>query len=248
MADNQSPWDRDPEPAQAGSPLRFWLWVASLIVLGAAIWKLSEMFPGQVDSDWDRARIIQLFVVLALVSAGFTFTRRRKVGELARNVAIWMAIAAVLAIGFSFRDELQDIGSRLRAELVPGTPIVSNGEVVITASEGGHFYVYGNADGNAVRFLIDTGASEIVLSPADAARIGVDTRSLTFDLPSQTANGVGFGAATTLESLAVGPIRLADVKVVVNQADMGSSLLGMTFLRSLRSFEFRGDRLFLRPR
>jgi aspartyl protease family protein len=248
MADANGPWNREPEPEEAGSPLRFWLWVISLAVLGGAIWKLSEMFPGQLSSDWDRYRLIQLVAILALVSAGFFFARQRRIGELVRKLAIWAGIALALLIGFAFRNELQDVGSRLRAELIPGTAIASNDEVVISASEDGHFYVYGNGDGVAVRFLIDTGASAIVLSPADAARIGIDTGRLTFNLPSQTANGVGFGATTTLDSLAVGPIRLTDVNVVVNQTDMSSSLLGMTFLRSLRSFEFRGDKLYLRPR
>ena len=248
MPDAPGPWHREPEPAQTGSPVRFWLWVASLAVLGGALWKLSEMFPGQVSSDWDRYRLIQLVAILALVSAGFFFSRQRKIGELVRNLTIWAAVTIVLLIGFAYRYELQDVGERVRAELIPGAPVVANGEVVITASENGHFYVFGNADGNEVKFLIDTGASEIVLSPADAARIGLDTRSLRFTFAAQTANGVGFGAPVTLESLAVGSIRLADVNVVVNQADMPESLLGMAFLRSLRSFEFRGDKLYLRPR
>jgi aspartyl protease family protein len=248
MADAPGPWKREPEPAQAGSPVRFWLWVGSLAVIGAAIWRLSEMFPGQLSSDWDRARLFQLVGILALVSGGFFFARQRRVGELVRNLAIWTGIALVLLIGFAFRDELQDVGSRLRAELIPGTVTTSNDEVVIAAAEDGHFYVFGNANGNAVRFLIDTGASGIVLSPSDATRIGIDTENLRFTLPSQTANGVGFGAAVTLNSLAVGPIRLSDVNVEVNQAGMPYSLLGMAFLRSLRSFEFRGDKLYLRPR
>ena len=248
MADAPNPWKRESEPAQSGSPVRFWLWVLSLAVIGAAIWKLSEMFPGQLDSDWDRARLVQLVVILAMVSAGFFFARQRRIGELVRNLAIWSGIALVLLIGFAFRGELDDVVSRVRAELIPGTAAGSNEEVAISAAEDGHYYVFGNVNGNGVRFLVDTGASSIVLSPADARRIGIDTASLSFTLPSQTANGVGFGAPATLESLAIGPIRLACVNVIVNQTDMPESLLGMAFLRSLRSFEFRGGKLYLRPR
>jgi aspartyl protease family protein len=175
------------------------------------------------------------------------FARHMRFGELARNLAIWVGVALVLAIGFAFQSELKDIGLRLRAELLPGNPLQSSPDVVVfTESADGHFYAMGNANGNPVRFLIDTGASETVLSPSDAKRIGIDTQALNFNHPYETANGIGLGAAFTLRSLSIGSIELSDAPVSINQADMGTSLLGMSFLRRLRSFEFQGRRLFLR--
>jgi aspartyl protease family protein len=99
-----------------------------------------------------------------------------------------------------------------------------------------------------VRFAIDTGANGVVLSPADAARAGIDADSLKFGLPSETANGVGYVAPVTLSSLTVGQIRLANLPAAVVKTPMSTSLLGMAFLKRLESFEVKGDRLTLRWR
>ncbi len=93
---------------------------------------------------------------------------------------------------------------------------------------------------------MDTGASETVLSPADAARVGIDLAALTFDRASETANGVGYGAAFQADSLSVGAITFRDMPIMINQAPMSSSLLGMTFLRRLESFQVKGDRLLMK--
>jgi aspartyl protease family protein len=105
----------------------------------------------------------------------------------------------------------------------------------------------GQVNGQIVRFLVDTGASETVLSPADAKRIGVETSALRFDQPADTANGVGYGASFIADSLAVGTIRFASVPMLINQAPMSSSLLGMSFLKRLESFKVSGRKLYLKP-
>jgi aspartyl protease family protein len=116
--------------------------------------------------------------------------------------------------------------------------------MVVGRSDGGAFFVMAEVNGSPVRFLIDTGSSEIVLSPADAARAHVNSAGAT--LPSETANGVGYGAVATVDNLTVGPIRMRDVPVAVNRAPMSESLLGMSFLRRLESFEVRGDEMILK--
>ena len=96
-----------------------------------------------------------------------------------------------------------------------------------------------------VLFLIDTGATDIVLSPSDATRIGIDLSSLNFDRISQTANGLGLGASHTAKSLAIGPVEWTDVPIAINRAEMGTSLLGMSFLRRMAGIEIRGRQMFL---
>jgi aspartyl protease family protein len=97
-----------------------------------------------------------------------------------------------------------------------------------------------------VRFLVDTGASDIVLSPGDARRAGIEPESLKYDRPYATANGVGYGASVTLDRLEIGAISLSNVRVSVQQAEMGTSLLGMTFLRRLKSYAVQDRKLVLR--
>jgi aspartyl protease family protein len=110
----------------------------------------------------------------------------------------------------------------------------------------GHFVVTAEVNGAPVNFLIDTGASDIVLSPADAERIGYDPARLSFTQRYYTANGVGRGAPVRLDSIAVGSITFDRMPASVNEAPMGESLLGMSFLRELSSYEVRGDTMILR--
>jgi aspartyl protease family protein len=243
--DDDGPWRRE-APSRRPS-VGFMLWLGLLVVLGLAVWQLSSLFPGQLTSDLDQAYVIQAVALIAFLSAGLIFARRINVRETVRNIAIWVGVGAVLLVGLSYRDEIETVALRVRSELVPGYPLsAGEHEMVLTESSGGHFFVIGEVNGLRVRFLIDTGASDTVLSPSDAANLGIDVDALDFSRVYQTANGLGRGAPYTLETLSVGPISVLSMPVSINEADMDSSLLGMTFLRRLRSFEIQGRRLILR--
>jgi aspartyl protease family protein len=123
---------------------------------------------------------------------------------------------------------------------------VADGVVEVRAGLGGHFTVTATVNGRPVDFLIDTGASDIVLSPADARRIGYDPDRLSFTRQYYTANGIGRGAPVRLDSLAIGPIAYDGLTASVNEAPMSESLLGMSFLRRLDSYEVRRDVMILR--
>jgi aspartyl protease family protein len=98
-----------------------------------------------------------------------------------------------------------------------------------------------------VRFLIDTGASGVVLTPGDARRLGFDPRRLRYTRIAETANGTVRSAPIRLDFIAVGQIRMLDFPASVNEADMTDSLLGMSFLSRLRSFEVRDGLFIMRP-
>jgi aspartyl protease family protein len=149
-------------------------------------------------------------------------------------------------VGYVYRDDFISVGNRFRSALDPSHAVQTAPRVVtLTESEGGQYAVMGQVNGQPVRFMVDTGSSDIVLSPADAARLGAPA-SLKFDHQYETANGAGLGADWQVSSLAVGPIRFTSVPVSVNKAPMSSSLLGMTFLHRLESYEFKGRQLILR--
>jgi aspartyl protease family protein len=123
--------------------------------------------------------------------------------------------------------------------------IGERGELIINLAEDGHFYLDLKINGISSRFMIDTGASEITISLAEAKRIGVDVKKLNFNKPYQTANGTSFGASITLEKIEVGNVKFYDVSASVNSSDMGISLLGMSFLRQFNRYEFYRDKLIL---
>jgi aspartyl protease family protein len=93
--------------------------------------------------------------------------------------------------------------------------------------------------------LADTGASDIVLSPADAGRLGIETDKLPFDRFYETANGTVRGSSIRITDFVIGEIHLKEIGASVNEAQMGKSLLGMTFFRRLESYEVKNSVLTL---
>ncbi len=238
------PWGRPAPRRTSRTGLYLWLGLVGGAVL--VIFLLDRSFPGTETALGDPA-LIQTLGFLALASSGLLFVRQFNLKQTVRNVLIWVAAGGVLIIGFSFQNELKELGLRLRSNLVPGYP-VETGAHELTLSEGqdGQFHVYGEINGTRIAFLVDTGASDIVLDPSDARRLGIDLDHLTFDRPFGSANGIGYGAKTVVAGLAVGPIVFSDVEVAINKAQMGSSLLGMAFLKRLKSYSVSGGKLILR--
>jgi len=94
---------------------------------------------------------------------------------------------------------------------------------------------------------VDTGASTVVLKPADAQKLGIDVDRLKYAVPVQTANGTTYAAHVRLRNLTLGRISLDDVEALVAKPGaLKENLLGMSFLRRLRSYEVTGDTLTLR--
>jgi len=248
MSDENEPWGQGTGGQGPRVPIGLVLWVGLLVAVGIGIWLLSALFPGQISSgEYARLDIVRLVAILAFVSSGLIFARQIKFGEVVRNISIWTGLAAIILVGYTFRTELEAVYYRVGGELVPSHAIATDDDgLVITASADGHFYVDGRANGQRVRFMIDTGASSIVLSPQDASRIGIDLGELPFVQRFQTANGIGYGAPYRLDRLSIGSFQFADTAVSINGADMGTSLLGMAFLERLESFEIRGGKLYLR--
>jgi aspartyl protease family protein len=252
MANDGGPWGReqpDPPkpPRRSGPPARRWLiWLGLLAGFAALLWVLARAFPGSLEDPHDRMRLIMTFGVFAVISSRVLMPRRIAWSQKARHAAIWVGVVAVLVLGFAYQDELMGVGQRVRAEFSSAYGVTTSAhELVVAEGPAGGFFVMGQVNGQPVRFLVDTGSSDTVLSPADAQRVGVNMASLSFDHMAETANGTGYGAPFVANSLAVGPIKLEAMPMVVNQAPMTSSLLGMTFLRRLDGFQVRGRRLYL---
>ena len=117
----------------------------------------------------------------------------------------------------------------------------------IARADDGHYWATGEVDGAQVRFLVDTGATAVSLTPADARRLGIDTRGLSYDYEVITAQGRARAAAVTLETLSVDGATVTDVDALVIQKGLETSLLGMSYLGRLSRFEATPTALVLRP-
>lgn len=248
MPENRGPWDvEEPEPPPKPPSLgRRVAWLAVIALLGGSLWLLSRAFPGSLQSVEDWGAVIFWSTLILILARTLLVPGRIAWAEKARHAAAWIGVVLALVLAFAYQDELRGVLQRVRAEFSSSYPVASGAhELVVAQGEGGGFFITGQVNGQTVRFLIDTGSSDTVLSPADAQRIGVNIAGLRFDHMAETANGTGYGAPFVADSLTVGPIRRSGFRMMVNQAPMTSSLLGMSFLGGLESFQVRGRRLYL---
>jgi aspartyl protease family protein len=119
--------------------------------------------------------------------------------------------------------------------------------VRIRRGADGAFVANSDVNGEAIAMLIDSGAATVVLRQSDAEKAGIDISNLTFDTPLKTANGTSYLAAARLKSVRVGPLIIEDVEALVAKpGTLNESLLGMSFLRRLRSYVVTGDFVTLR--
>lgn len=191
--------------------------------------------------------------LVATMAIASLLGRNREASRLIRDFAVWSAIALALIAGYSYRAEVASVGQRVMSELMPPGDAVliesATGEraVRIRRRADGHFVAKVLINGAPMPMLVDTGATSIVLKPADARLAGVDTERLSFTVPVQTANGPAFAAAVRLRQIAIGPIVVEGLDALVAKPGvLQESLLGINFLRRLRSYEFSGDFLTLR--
>ncbi len=243
MSGAPGPWESPPPPRRHRH--RVWLWLVAGI--GVTIALLAWRFPDALRSGDDKARLLYLVGLLALVSSGVVAARRIGLRRSLVQGLAWVALGLVLVAGYAYRYEFRFVGERVLGALIPSYgATVAAGSVAFRTGDDGHFRVEALVDGVRVRFLVDTGASDVVLSPADARRLGFDLGRLAFTEYFATANGTVRGAPVRLDEIVIGPIRLTNLRASVNEAAMDTSLLGMSFLNRLDSYEVRGDTLTLR--
>jgi aspartyl protease family protein len=197
------------------------------------------------------AGAIGLMLLYALT--GVAGERSRPLRAL-RYLVIWTGIILALVAGYGYREELSGIATRVAGELMPpGETVALSGagsgekSVRVRRRLDGHFVVRGEVNDQNMLLLVDTGASTVVLKPSDAARAGIDTDALDFSVPVHTANGTAYAAPVKLRSIAVGPLVIDNVEALVAKpGSVNENLLGMSFLRRLRSYEFSKDFLTLK--
>jgi aspartyl protease family protein len=117
----------------------------------------------------------------------------------------------------------------------------------IRGRSDGHFVVKTQVNGVSLTMLVDTGASTVVLKPVDAQKLGIDMDRLIYSERVQTANGTTYAAPVRLRNLTLGRISRDNVDALVAKPGaLKENLLGMSFLRRLRSIEITTDMLTLR--
>jgi aspartyl protease family protein len=234
---------------------------AAVAALVALILLLNSTFPNILADDQNRMQVFVTAGWLVLLISGVTLRFRSQPGTALRALAAWVLIALVLIWIYAYRFEAADIGNRMLGVILPSHGIVTapdqqaslssgnqstgNSEVRFALNQDGHYQIDARVNGVYITFLVDTGATDIVLSPDDARRIGLSESQLNFSDRVMTANGVAYTAPVTLSNLTIGSITLNRMPAKVNHALMPYSLLGMRFLNQLHGWRVEGQTLIL---
>ena len=213
---------------------------------------LDDRFPGVLSREDNQIDLIRNLVVLAGLAGSLALSmRHERLSSVARSMLAWVILGFVLVASYSFKDELEPLWRRVAGNLVPAQPVSLGPDVTaLRAANDGHFHTVaevtvGGQPGQRVQFMIDTGASDVALTREDAERLGIDVDRLRFDIPYSTANGISFGARVSLDHVRIGEVVVDDVAGSVVSGQLEESLLGMSFLRRLSGFEFRGTEMVL---
>lgn len=190
-----------------------------------------------MDGD-SVARLLYLGLLLAAILGFFLVENRKRMGQMLRLAAVWglIFLGAIAAVG---------LWDDIRRDVVPRQATLSGGRVEVPVSADGHFYLVLEMDGTDIRFMVDTGASEVVLTRRDAERIGIATAELAFVGQAQTANGIVRTAPVRIGTVRLGEIEDRNLRASVNGGDLDTSLLGNSYLGRFEKLEISRDRLIL---
>jgi aspartyl protease family protein len=231
-------------------------WIAILFLLAAVVTLLTTQDAGMV-AGISTETFVQLtagLAVLVFLSGIVSASYRGRIFQAMRHLVSWAAVLLLLVGLYAYRIELATVADRVIGELRPeGTQVNITGSnginqaVRIKRGWTGHFIANARVDGERVDMIVDTGASTVVLRHEDARRLGIDTSTLRYTVPVQTANGASYAARMKLPQITVGNVGVRNVEALIAKpGSLHQSLLGMTFLSRLRSYEFSGDYLELR--
>lgn len=175
-----------------------------------------------MDSD-DFPRLIYLVLLGSVIAGYFLLENRNRLGKTAQQAAIWgLIFLGAIAIAGMWGD--------IRRGAYPTKAIVRGDTMEVPVAEDGHFYLTAEINGTDVLFVVDTGATDVVLSREDAERVGLDPGTLNYFGTATTANGTVRTAPVRLDSFTIGNQTENGLLAVVNGGELDTSLLGMTYL------------------
>jgi aspartyl protease family protein len=205
--------------------------------------------------DWNKmdgdtiVPILVCCLLLAWYLPAAVSKYRGKSSKALGHAAIWFAMIVVLIGGYAFRPELAFIKDRMAGVLIPGRATdKGDGTIVISkSSDDDHFSIAGYINNQSTSFVLDTGASAVVLTHDTAQRLGLLVGEDGYTQTVSTANGMTKVAPIRIDELRIASIVLKDVKAsVARQGELDENLLGMSFLSRLKGYAVEADQLTLR--
>ncbi len=187
----------------------------------------------------DTARLIYLILLCAVIGGYVFVANRQALGRTVRHLALWGMIFVGVIVAYGLWNDVRDT-------VVPRQSVFAEeGRIEVPLASDGHYHMLLQVNGQPVQFVVDTGASDIVLSKQDAQRVGIGLDGLPFVGIANTANGQVRTARVRLDSVDLGGIVDRNVSAVVNGGEMQGSLLGMAYLNRFAEVSFGGGKMVL---
>ncbi len=190
-------------------------------------------------AGYDTGLILGAVLMGAIVLIMLSSLARSRAGQLVRNGTAWIIIFIVVVAGFGLWEDIRD-------DFMPQqSAFADQGRVEVPRNRDGHYYMTAQVNGAPVDFVVDTGATEIVLTREDAERAGLAVDQLQFYGRASTANGEVRTAPVRIDEIDIGGISDHDVPAYVNEGQMFRSLMGMSYLHRWDRMEIADGKLIL---
>jgi len=225
------------------------LWLLLIGILIAILILIAQRGVGTVGplSTSDFGSLSYKILILVFLGAALLTMFRERFTQAIFAALLWVVVGLLLVIGYSYRFELSDVADRVLAELIPGHVISHGRSVEVARTSAGDFDLTAQINGARLPMVLDTGASSVVLTHDDAKAAGLPLEVLNYTVNIDTANGRTRAAPVTIDRIAIGGLEERSVEALVMQpGQLRTSLLGMSFLNRLQSWQVNGDRLILR--
>ena len=238
-------------------------WLALALLIASSVILLLPSDTGtifNIDSRYVASGLA--FLGLAIYAIGALLKENRQyLPQILQYSVIITTLSITAYVGYQFRYELHYVAVHVGNQVQTlSNKVVTQGiQITFPSKEGhhtvvrirkqfdGHFVARTTINKKELNLIVDTGATVVVLKPSDAEIVGYDIDDLSFNVEVQTANGIAHAARIYLQSVAVGPLISYNVEAfVVKRGTLQKSLLGLSYLSRLKSYEVSGNYLSLR--
>lgn len=187
----------------------------------------------------DIGNLAYLGLLLAALGGYLFVSNRDRLGQMARHALLWALIFVAVIAGIGLWDQISQT-------IRPSQTLAADGtEITLPRQADGHYYARLSVNGVEIPFLVDTGATDVVLTRDAARAVGIDLDRLVFSGRAGTANGTVRTAPVRLDSVTLGGVTDHDLRAMVNDGDLDMPLLGMAYLSRFSHIEITGGALKL---
>ena len=187
----------------------------------------------------DIGQLAYVLLLLIVIGGYYFVANRNQIGRMARHALLWTLIFVGVLAGVGLWEDV-------KTTLAPSQSVSDDGTVIsLPLGSDGHYYATLEVNGKRQRFLVDTGATDIVLTQEAARKFGIDPDGLVYSGVAGTANGQVRTAPVILDQVSLGPVSDRRVRAMVNDGDMPMPLLGMAYLNRFSRIEIASGALRL---